>query len=392
MMNRTNQAVLVSTLLSLGVSPALAGGTIRAIGWPIDMSGTFIQTMAYDNTARSVALTIISQDINNAYPVLYQYRDGAWSTVAQDSDKTPVAFVDGIADTGSSLAFSEYGVASVASGSTIERLPDRWIGADGQAVENALIYSTAMSGDGGTVGLYGYDPAVGGDVALVWRGGDTLESLDIGLPDSGVDNFIRAINRDGSVIVGNSVSEGQINNIRLHPFIYDAWVWRDGSLRFIDVPNNSAFEQVSVPLCVSADGSTVAGVSEHPTMRPIVLGHAGYRGYDPFKRSTWVWNADEGGTLISDPSILDSTVMDISADGNTLLLSCGTLRGDRDGSYLWTREGGFVYLRDLLHDQGVLGPEQEFECQAISDDARTLMGWYHPSQTGGYTLAFIDLD
>lgn len=392
-MKASKQVVIASASLLIVAAPSLGDDQIHIVDLPIELESSFIESVVYDNTGESIAMVAFANTVNDGRGVLYQYELGEWRIVAQDSDAVPVRWIGGIADSGSTIAFSNLGEAHRISGGGLERLPSSWVGADGEPVSDAWIFSTALSGDGQTVGVYGFDPAVGGDVPLVWRGGKTLESLEIGLPGSGIDSFITAMNHDGSVIAGQSVVAGQINNFKNYSQVRVPWVWRDGSLKYIDIPNTDGLDEVAYPRCVSADGTTVAGSSSQPLIvrphlasRLIANLNSNYAMWD-----AWVWSEDEGVTIISDPRFELMAVFDISANGHTLLIGCQSDSGNTTGFYFWTREEGFLNVEDHLRSRGLLGAEEYFQCHAISDDARTLMGWYSSPEVAN-SLAIVELD
>ncbi len=384
----TISAALVLGSLLVAASSVWAGED--ALVWVVDFPADdhlFIEDVEYAASGESVAIVAYSQADKYTHALLYRFRDGLWETLAQDSDDLPMRWLGGMTSDGSVVSFYWDGEAHIADSLGVDRVPDSWVGADGELIEHASIISTAISGDGSTVAIRGYDPAVGADVPLIWDGGGMLQPLGLGVVGSGISNTISALSNDGRVIVGYSTSVGRVNDIRDYPDVRAPWILRDGQLTMIPFPANPKQDSVQSPTHISADGSTVAGFQFSPVSNSRFLTGPYHMPYLFGPTGSWVWSAQNGTVEIADPRFEQVIVRDISADGSTLLVIAIGYANEDTGAYLWSIEHGFESMYDIFVDAGVSEEDAHFYPESMSDDAKAFV-----SVVAGPAIIFIRLD
>jgi len=372
-------------------SSALAGGIddprIRIVDLPVSSDVGFGNWIFSDDGS-----SVVTQVEPFRSQSLFRNRGDGWELVTQRTKTVSPEYTNGISNDGSALTITGDGHAYLAIDDHIIEAPRTWIGNDGEVIIEQGIFSTALSGDGTTVGLFGFDPAIGGVVSLIWRGGDALEPLGLGVPESGVSNFIVGFSDDASTITGYSSYTGRINDLRAYPYVQDAWVLADGVLTMIQVPNATGLDQTTRPLSISGDGSTIVGMSFSPIAAGGPFRHFQQLDYEYAYQDGWVWSAQSGGALIGDPARFREVYpIDLSADGSIVMVVTNGIDSADGGYYFWTRDGGFVSVTQLVDQMGILGPWDYFQPVELSDDGKTVMGIL---SLDGYdfNFAFIDLN
>lgn len=217
-------------------------------------------------------------------------------------------------------------------------------------------FASGVSADGAVVA--GYRFSANGPEGFRWSSGSGYQGVG-GLPGgSFFSSTAWGISADGSVLVGESNTTGDVN----HAF---RWTAGTGIVDLGTLPGGN----FSAAVAVSGDGQTVVGWSHSAT------------GYFAMKWTSAAGMVSLGG---------DGTAYGVSADGSIIVGDFGTGTGR---AALWSSGGGIQNIRDLLVADGInMTGWTLTNATAISADGRTIVGFGNgPNGTEGWrvTLAAV---
>jgi probable HAF family extracellular repeat protein len=223
------------------------------------------------------------------------------------------------------------------------------LGALIESEKGLLSAAFGVSADGHTI--IGYSRSNNGAPetleAVRWVDGE-IEGLG-DLPGGLAASVARGVSNDGSVIVGDGVSENGS----------EAFRWVSGKMSGLGDLEGGAF--ASQAFDVSADGSVIVGSGETA------------EGTEAFR-----WEAGQMVNLGDLPgSDAYARANGVSADGNTIV-GVGYSADDEFEAFLWTPGTGMVNLREHLISEFGLGGALEgwilFEAAGVSDDGAAIVG------------------
>jgi hypothetical protein len=274
--------------------------------------------------------------------VVYLHDGISWKLIRRESGLVapPGTMAVGLSDDGASLLMSEYNDVSVYHEGATTVLPKRWRNAQGAYLSGDSLFRGAISGDGSVVGIglspneneYSMD-------ALLWAGGSELLNLNRDRVNDGTEYLVVDLNQNGQVIAGLAIRGRSLNDIE-HFTVQAPWVYQNGML--VDIPPlNLGYEHTTHLAGVSGNGEAVIGSSQG-----VWAGEDNQWLFG--ENHAWIWTVTTGTIEIEDPSVFESVnVMDITDDAQTVLGWGFNLNGQREW-FLWTAQGGFVMLNDLL--------------------------------------------
>lgn len=229
--------------------------------------------------------------------------------------------------------------------------------------------------------------------AYRWTATDGVTELDE-LPNSRR-SIAYAVSDDGKVVAGRSTnSEGESQAVR----------WLDGDVLDLGTLGDDRPEAFTEAYGVSADGSTVVGVSNHRAFRWTldtgmqslgtlgessgaltassdgnhIIGHTQAPGFTSVQGFLWTEALGMEGLGERSPgSYFWREAHDVSADGS-VVVGQQNGEGDLGGAFIWTRDGGLRLLDDVLRqDYGLgeaIGGLKLNSAVAISNDGQTIVG------------------
>ena len=208
----------------------------------------------------------------------------------------------------------------------------------------------AISADGTTIVGYAAD---GGGIAFRWTAGTGTEAVPLPAGWSSCEAY--GVSGDGSVVVG--VDGGGISQ-------NEAWRWTPGG-GGVGLGFAAGYTWESDAYGVSAEGSVVVGISWSDVS---------------YKAFRWTQSTGMIG-LAHPPGVSNSSAVDVSADGSTIVGSFATPVHE---AFRWTPGSGMVSL-------GLLADHYASSAQAVSGDGSIVVG-YCNSNAGGETAFIWDAD
>lgn len=258
-------------------------------------------------------------------------------------------------------------------------------GATGNAYQG---YSVALSGDGNTALVGGYNDA--GGIGAVWawtrtsgtwsqQGNKLVGSGSAGTPYQG---YSVALSGDGNTaLIGGFLDDSGAGA---------AWVWtrsghswsQDGSKLVGSGATGRAYQGVSVALSSDGDTALVGGFVDNN----------GDGAVWPWTRSAGMWKqgpkltgAGAAGHAYQGVSVA------LSANGNTALAGGFLDEGGKGAAWVWTRNGsGWSHQGSKLVGTGGVGNSGQGRNVALSDDGTTcLIGGAFDNESAGAAWAYV---
>ncbi len=313
--------------------------------------------------------------------VIYRYQDGQWVLIRREIlTPLPGIMPAGISSDGSVMVLTDSDRTEVIDGPAVLTLPRMWtytVEQNGHAHDEYVfgtIAGRAVSGDGQVVTLMGREPGRYKTDSLVWMGGSELINISDGLPREDASYGAGLPNEDGSVIVFGTGSNDSTNESHV-------WVWQDGQRT--EIPRLDPTSDAShAHRAISADGLMIFGVDDGPARGglnywsgPLVDPDDWWAQPTQSAQTAWVWTAQHGTVPIIDRSrFLETSVVDINADGSVMLGDARGIGSNDWEQFLWFGDNEFVLVDDLLYSLGIFIEADWYGFNAISDDGSKLTG------------------
>jgi len=383
-MNNTKN---LAGVFSLGLIATL--GSVSLAGEGADRPGIGVELIAPPGGAGAFGNFYFSSDgelqLVHAWPgqdsVIFRYQNGEWVLIRREVlTPLPGIMPAGISSDGAVMVLTDSYRTEVVEGPTISMPPRVWYystmdgGHAHDEYASGTIAGGAVSRDGQVVTMSGRETGRYKRDSLVWTGGSELINISDGLPREEASYGAGLPNEDGSVIVfgaGLSNSSGE----------FQIWVWEDGERT--EIPRlDPTIEEFHEFRAITADGRAVFGTDGGPDRGALnywagpLVDPSDWWARPSYSAGTaWVWTQQGGIVPIIDRSrFLETTVIDINADGSVMLGDSRAIGTNDWEQFLWFGDNDFVIVDDLLTRLGISIDAQWYGFNQISDDGTKLMG------------------
>ena len=353
--------VCMKNTVSIGISCAVLGLSFPALGG----DGVGIRYIEHDepyltflDEVSGDGSTLVFASYGNV-PSIMVDRGAGLETIFEGVSSSAFVFSGGVSDDGGLVALNSIctpGAMNWRPGS-ISGIPDYVY--NGTALSNT--FTGAVSGDGLVNGM----TASGGGESRVMLYQDRT-FLDLGFDDGGIGSSlgVTGLDRTGSVMAMNQQVSSFGEDWALGGS--RSWMWDQNGFMLIPDLVLTGDRVDSRTRGVSSDGSTVFGVSNGV----FFDGEDGYDEWGPSR--SWIYR-DGVQTEIMGGGFEGVLALDITDDGQQLLVSAGS-EADGYESYLWTEQGGFVSILELLADAGISISSDSVYFSSMSGDGTVLGG------------------
>ncbi len=341
--------LLVAAALLLQVKPSCADPMFSGLG---DLSGGHYESHA--NGISPDGSTVAGYSKSGSSIEAFRWTSAEGMVSLGSLPRSPFGEAYGATTNGSTIVGSGYGeygyepVLWTSDGGIIGLGNDP----DATGAWPRAAHGSAISADGSTV--VGDYASGSGTKIFRWTSAGGMVSLGHLSGGENRANYASGVSANGSTIVGESYTllEGEIIPVR-EAF---RWTIEDGMVGLGDLPGTYI---MSAATDISADGSTIVGVSS-----------------GPWGDEAFLWtNEEEGMVGIGDleGGAFYSEALGVSADGSTIVGTSEILAGDT--AFIWDADNGMRALDEVLTAQGLdlTGWTLE-EARDVSDDGRVIIG------------------
>ncbi len=371
---------LIATLGSVALAGGVGDSRVELIGFPAESLGAGNLTFTDDGE-----LWLLHQ-----WPaqdsVIYRYQDGEWVLIRREIlTPLPGIMPAGISSDGSVMVLTDAYRTEVVEGPAVSTLPRMWTYTvlDGGHAHEEYVFGSvsggAISGNGQVVTLSGRESGRYKTDSLVWMGSSELINISDGLPREEASYGAGLPSEDGSVIVFGTGLNDSTGESRI-------WVWEDGERTEIPRldPMGEDFHELRA---ISADGRAVFGTDGGPDRGGLSYWAGPLVDPDDWSAqpmqnaaTAWVWTQQSGTVPIIDRDrFLETSAMDINADGSVMLGFARPMRTNHWKQFLWFGDwfgdNEFVMVDDLFYSLGISIEADWYGFNAISGDGSKLTGY-----------------